>query len=124
MRSVEEGVTAINEGCNVLGFGFMDKEELGQKLVEAYVKKTWQPIMKEQYTTSVKVEGKGDSKAKAFASALANVQGAVLKSTNNILLRIEPQDVSVVKAEEKITKEKFLSSFCRVKERAMPFLWK
>jgi hypothetical protein len=51
--------------------------------------------MKEQYTTSVKVEGKGDSKAKAFASALANVQGAVLKSTNNILLRIEPQDVSV-----------------------------
>lgn len=30
MRSVEEGVTAINEGCNVLGFGFMDKEELGE----------------------------------------------------------------------------------------------
>ncbi|MEA8497849.1 SFCGS family glycine-rich protein, partial [Salmonella enterica subsp. enterica serovar Muenster] len=29
MRSVDEGVTAINEGCNVLGFGFMDKEELG-----------------------------------------------------------------------------------------------
>ncbi|GLR76497.1 MULTISPECIES: glycine-rich SFCGS family protein [Aliivibrio] len=39
MRSVEEGVTAINEGYNVLGFGFMDKEELGQKLVEAFVKK-------------------------------------------------------------------------------------
>lgn len=67
--------------------------------------------MKEQYTTSVKVEGKGDSKAKAFASALANVQGAVLKSTNNILLRIEPQDVSVLKAEENITKEKFLFFF-------------
>jgi len=67
--------------------------------------------MKEQYTTSVKVEGKGDSKAKAFASALANVQGKVLKSTSNILLRIEPQDVSVLKAEEKITKEKFLFFF-------------
>lgn len=39
MRSIEEGVTAINEGCNVLGFGFMDKEELGKKLVEAYLKK-------------------------------------------------------------------------------------
>ncbi|MGL5101041.1 MAG: glycine-rich SFCGS family protein [Plesiomonas sp.] len=39
MRSIEEGVTAINEGCTVLGFGFMDKEELGQKLVEAFVKK-------------------------------------------------------------------------------------
>ncbi|WP_241522418.1 glycine-rich SFCGS family protein, partial [Chimaeribacter arupi] len=39
MRSVDEGVTAINEGCTVLGFGFMDKEELGQKLVEAWRKK-------------------------------------------------------------------------------------
>ncbi|MUH97603.1 hypothetical protein GNP63_13780 [Aliivibrio fischeri] len=39
MRSVEEGVTAINEGYNVLGFGFMDQEELGKKLVEAFVKK-------------------------------------------------------------------------------------
>ena len=39
MRSVEEGVTAINEGCVVLGFGFMDKEELGQKLIEAFAKK-------------------------------------------------------------------------------------
>jgi hypothetical protein len=36
---VDEGVTAINEGCLVLGFGFMDKEELGQRLVEAYNKK-------------------------------------------------------------------------------------
>ena len=35
MRSIDEGVTAINEGCNVLGFGFMDKEELGERLVEA-----------------------------------------------------------------------------------------
>lgn len=75
--------------------------------------------MKEQYTTSVKVEGKGDSKAKAFASALANVQGAVLKSTNNILLRIEPQDVSVVKAEEKITKEKFLFFFLPREKKAL-----
>ncbi|MFI8417978.1 DUF4312 family protein [Serratia sp. NPDC078593] len=67
--------------------------------------------MKESYTTSVTVAGKGDSKAKAFASALANVQGAVLKSTNNILLRIEPQDISVLKAEEKITRERFLFFF-------------
>jgi uncharacterized protein (TIGR03577 family) len=37
MRSVE-GVTAINEGCNVLGFGFMDKEELGERL-QAWQKK-------------------------------------------------------------------------------------
>lgn len=40
MRSVDEGVTAINEGCNVLGFGFMDKEELGERLVQAWQKNT------------------------------------------------------------------------------------
>lgn len=30
MRSIEEGITAINDGCIVLGFGFMDKEELAK----------------------------------------------------------------------------------------------
>jgi uncharacterized protein (TIGR03577 family) len=39
MRSIEEGETAIAEGCNVLGFGFMDKEELGERLVKAWLKK-------------------------------------------------------------------------------------
>lgn len=67
--------------------------------------------MKEQYTTSVTVAGKGESKAKAFASALANVQAVVLKSTSNILLRIEPQYVKILTAEEKTTKERFLFFF-------------
>lgn len=39
MRSIEEGVTAIQEGNKVLGFGFMDKEDLGRKLVETWLKK-------------------------------------------------------------------------------------
>nr|SFZ88717.1 FIG00628496: hypothetical protein [Loigolactobacillus rennini] len=39
MRSIQGGVTAIEEGKTVLGFGFMDQEELGKKLVEAYNKK-------------------------------------------------------------------------------------
>ncbi|QIQ20872.1 SFCGS family glycine-rich protein [Zophobihabitans entericus] len=39
MRSVEEGETAIAEGCKVLGFGFMDTEELGRRIATAYVKK-------------------------------------------------------------------------------------
>ena len=30
MRSVDEGVTAIKDGIQVLGFGFMDIEELGK----------------------------------------------------------------------------------------------
>ncbi|TFJ42725.1 hypothetical protein CKN73_04050 [Carnobacterium divergens] len=39
MRSVEEGITAINDGKTVLGFGFMDQEELGKRIVETYLKK-------------------------------------------------------------------------------------
>lgn len=39
MRSIQEGVTAIEAGKKVLGFGFMDQAELGKKLVEAYNKK-------------------------------------------------------------------------------------
>lgn len=39
LRSVEDGVSAINEGFTVLGFGFMDTEELGSKIIEAYKKK-------------------------------------------------------------------------------------
>lgn len=38
MRSVDEGVTAIREGKKVLGFGFMDSEELGKRITEAYLK--------------------------------------------------------------------------------------
>lgn len=38
MRSIEEGITAIREGKKVLGFGFMDVEELGKRITEAYMK--------------------------------------------------------------------------------------
>lgn len=36
MRSVDEGVTAVKEGIQVLGFGFMDVEELGRRITETY----------------------------------------------------------------------------------------
>ncbi|CAJ1230473.1 MULTISPECIES: SFCGS family glycine-rich protein [Lactiplantibacillus] len=39
MRSIQEGITAIEEGKTVLGFGFMDKPELGKALTEAFEKK-------------------------------------------------------------------------------------
>ena len=39
MRSITQGVTAINDGKKVLGFGFMDKEELGEEIVKAINKK-------------------------------------------------------------------------------------
>ncbi|MBF4694732.1 SFCGS family glycine-rich protein [Fusibacter ferrireducens] len=36
LRSIEAGETAIREGCDVLGFGFMDLEDLGYRIVKAY----------------------------------------------------------------------------------------
>lgn len=38
MRSVDEGITAINEGKSTR-FWFMDTEELGKRITEAYLKK-------------------------------------------------------------------------------------
>lgn len=38
LRSIEAGVTAMRHGARVLGFGFMDVEELGRRLVEEYRK--------------------------------------------------------------------------------------
>ncbi|WP_173636293.1 DUF4312 family protein [Paramixta manurensis] len=67
--------------------------------------------MKQQATTTVRVSGKGDTKAKAFSDALSRVQSTVLRSTNKILLRIEPQDVAVIHARESVKTEKFLFFF-------------
>lgn len=36
IRSVEAACTAVTEGCKVVGLGFLDTEELGERLVEAY----------------------------------------------------------------------------------------
>jgi uncharacterized protein (TIGR03577 family) len=38
MRSIEEGLTALRNGKLVLGFGFMDVEELGKRLTEEFIK--------------------------------------------------------------------------------------
>jgi len=39
MRSIEESETAIADGCIVLGFGFMDKEESDERLVKVFNKR-------------------------------------------------------------------------------------
>ncbi|MBW7571964.1 glycine-rich SFCGS family protein [Caproiciproducens faecalis] len=38
LRTVEGACTAVEEGCKVVGLGFLDVEELGQRLVETYRK--------------------------------------------------------------------------------------
>ncbi|ACS86921.1 MULTISPECIES: DUF4312 family protein [Musicola] len=67
--------------------------------------------MKEQFTTTVHVSGSGDSKAKAFSDALSRVQSTLLRATDKVLLRIEPQDVKVLRAQEQVKNEKFLFFF-------------
>jgi uncharacterized protein (TIGR03578 family) len=73
--------------------------------------------MKEHFSDRVRVSGRGDSKAKAFADALSHVQGAVLKTSPHILLRIEPQDVQVVQARVQVKKEAFLLFFLKRERR-------
>ena len=73
--------------------------------------------MKEQFTTTVSVSGKGDTKVRAFADALNHVQATVMKASPHILLRIEPQDVQVVQARETVRKEAFLGFFLRRERR-------
>ena len=36
LRSVDAGITALRRGAKVLGFGFMDTEELGSRLVNEF----------------------------------------------------------------------------------------
>jgi len=67
--------------------------------------------MKKNQHISVKVTGKGNSKQQAFASALAQVQPQVLKNSQHIILRIEPLDIDIISAQEKLTTEKFLFFF-------------
>ncbi|WP_338560563.1 DUF4312 family protein [Erwinia sp. E_sp_B04_7] len=74
--------------------------------------------MKENFTTTVNVSGKGDSRERAFADALSRVQNTVLKATNKVLLRIEPQDVKVVQARQSVRKEKFLFFFLARERRS------
>lgn len=69
--------------------------------------------MKEHFSETVRVKGRGDSKAKAFSDALNHVQGSVLKSSPHILLRIEPQDVQVIQARVQVKKEAFLFFFLK-----------
>jgi uncharacterized protein (TIGR03578 family) len=67
--------------------------------------------MKEDFTTQVIVNGKGTTRQQAFASALSQVQPSLLKDNPRVMLRIEPVEVRVLKAEESVRVEKFLFFF-------------
>lgn len=56
------------------------------------------------------VTGKGDSKQHAFAAALAEIQNKLMKQAE-VLLRVEPLKVDVLKAVESNYTERFLFFF-------------
>ncbi|MDQ8216523.1 DUF4312 family protein [Enterococcus faecium] len=58
----------------------------------------------------VTVSGKGETKQHAFASALAEIQNKIMEQSN-VLLRIEPVNVDILKAVENKYTERFLFFF-------------
>lgn len=60
---------------------------------------------------TVNVSGTGENKAAAFSDALNHVQKEILKQSSDIILRIEPNDVTIISAEERTYTERFLFFF-------------
>ncbi|MGL4704666.1 MAG: DUF4312 family protein [Enterococcus faecalis] len=70
-------------------------------------------------TQTVIVSGKGNKKNEAFASALNDVSKKVLKETTEVLIRIEPKEVTIRQAKEQVYTEKFLFFFFFPRKRVI-----
>ncbi|MEY8446012.1 DUF4312 family protein [Enterococcus ratti] len=60
---------------------------------------------------TVTVSGTGESKTAAFSAALNDVQKKILKKSSDVILRIEPNDVTVLLAKEQTYIERFMFFF-------------
>ncbi|MBO0470580.1 DUF4312 family protein [Enterococcus sp. DIV0242_7C1] len=59
----------------------------------------------------IQVEGTGKEKNLAFANALNQIHNRVLKEKNDVIVRIEPLDITILKAEQETFTECFLFFF-------------
>ncbi|GGC93211.1 DUF4312 family protein [Enterococcus wangshanyuanii] len=59
----------------------------------------------------IQVEGTGKEKNLAFANALNQIHNRVLKEKNDVIVRIEPLDINIIKAEQETFTERFLFFF-------------
>ncbi|EOL49056.1 DUF4312 family protein [Enterococcus caccae] len=59
----------------------------------------------------IQVEGTGKEKNQAFANALNQIHNRVLKGKNDVIVRIEPLDIQIIKAEQESFTERFLFFF-------------
>ena len=60
---------------------------------------------------TVRILGVGSSKEQAFSKAFAGIQKEVMNKYGKIMLRLEPVDVNVVSAKERVETEKFFFFF-------------
>lgn len=67
--------------------------------------------MKESREIKVQVSGQGKTKNEAFSSALNQIQKTILKQHDQLILRIEPVDIEVLKSEYNEKTERFLFLF-------------
>lgn len=67
--------------------------------------------VKEKTTEIVTVKGSGSQKKQAFASALNTIHNQILKSANDVIVRIEPIDIEIITAEAVNNTERFLFFF-------------
>lgn len=59
----------------------------------------------------IQVEGTGKEKNLAFANALNQIHNRVLKEKDDVIIRIEPVDIQIIKAEQETFTERFLFFF-------------
>ncbi|ALS02894.1 hypothetical protein ATZ33_16360 [Enterococcus silesiacus] len=59
----------------------------------------------------IQVEGTGKEKNLAFANALNQIHNRVLKEKDDVIVRIEPVDIQIVRAEQETFTEHFLFFF-------------
>ena len=59
----------------------------------------------------IQVEGTGKEKNLAFANALNQIHNRVLKEKDDVIVRIEPVDIQIVRAEQETFTERFLFFF-------------
>ncbi|MGX6961921.1 DUF4312 family protein [Vagococcus xieshaowenii] len=59
----------------------------------------------------VMVEGKGENKTAAFASALSSIQTKLIKGSDDVILKLSPIDIEVISAKHEVSKEKFMFFF-------------
>ncbi|WP_119325453.1 DUF4312 family protein [Companilactobacillus musae] len=67
--------------------------------------------LNKKFVKTVRVSGDGETRQRAFASALNNIRNEVIKDESQVTLQIIPKEVRVLYAERVSYQEKFLFFF-------------